>query len=471
MNELEFKLTPAYCLFNGIAVYEQNGAEITFLVENDKDNLLQERLIKAFGNYLENVQQNENCPEKYRRMPRVRFVKATRAELRKCISELYEKKDDDETLLFENIEDQKSVEEAAAVLLLDSILEEARNKKASDIHIERNIVRYRINGKLENQSVLFHDKANELVQRIKLLAGMNVLEKRKSQDGHFVYGDVKPLFVRVSSMSIFSKEQKELEESIVLRILDTSRIPLSLSQLGFELLQFENIKRLCQEKNGLIVICGPTGAGKSTTAASMLLEIKKQKNDSIKIISLEDPPEYIIPEITQVQIDDTGNNTYEDALLHVFRQDPDVIMIGEIRDEKSATAAIRASLTGHLVLATLHTSSAAGSVLRLENLGIGRKIIASVLRGVVVQDLSFDEDKASLLADVALPDYSFAADINSQMSEDEIERLFDHLTNYSNVLSQSFVNRARKKILPVSSDIPVIQAIPIIQPNQKKKEA
>lgn len=450
MNRFEFKLTPAYCLFNGAAVLEQNGAEITFLVENDKDNLLQERLIKGFDNFVDNIRKETDCPETFRRMTKVNFIKGNRIELRKCISELYEKGDEENITQFENADKKNDLDEAAAVLLLDSILDEARNKKASDVHIEKNIVRYRINGKLENQSVLLHDKAVELVQRIKLLSGMNVLEKRRSQDGHFIYGETNPLFVRVSSMSIISEEQKEPEESVVLRILDTARIPLTLSQLGFELLQYESIKRLCQEKNGLIIICGPTGAGKSTTAASMLLEINRQKNDSIKIISLEDPPEYIIPGITQIQIDDARNNTYDDALQHVFRQDPDVIMIGEIRDEKSATAAIRASLTGHLVLATLHTSSAAGSVLRLENLGIGRKIIASVLRGVVVQDLNFTDDATSLLADVALPDYSFAADITTDMSEDEIERLFDHLTNYSEVLSQTFTNRTRKKIIPVS---------------------
>lgn len=462
MNKNEFRLTPAYCLFNGAAVLEQKGAEIKFLVENDKDNLLQERLSKAFNNYLENMRKEDKCPEKYRRMSKVTFIKGSRIELRKCISELYEKNDEEEGLLFDDVVEKKDIDEAAAVLLLDNILHEAREKKASDIHIERNTIKYRINGKLEKQSELINDKAIELVQRIKLLAGMDVLEKRKSQDGHFIYGESNPLFIRVSTMAILSDEQKTPEESVVLRILDTSRIPLSLSQLGFDLLQFESLKRLCVEKNGLIIICGPTGAGKSTTAASMLIEIKKQKNDSIKIISLEDPPEYIIPGITQIQIDDSRNNTYEDALQHVFRQDPDVIMIGEIRDEKSATAAIRASLTGHLVIATLHTSSAAGSVLRLENLGIGRKIIASVLRGVVVQDLNFSDKESHLIADVALPDFSFAADISVDMSEDEIERLFDHLTNYSEFFSQTFVNRTRKKVLPVASSA---------QPKQKKKEA
>lgn len=449
MNSFDFKLTPAYCLFNGTAVIDQKGSEICFLVENEEDYLLQERLERAFDNYLHNIRQKKECPEIYKRIPKVQFKSGTRADLRKCVSELYENTDGiferDE---YEDVNERSDMEEAAAVLLLDSILHEARNNKATDIHIERNSIKYRVKGKLDNRTVLQHDKANELIQRIKLLAGMNVIEKRKSQDGHFIYGDSNPLFVRVSCMSVISDDQKEPEESVVLRILDTSRIPLSLSQLGFSLVQYEGIKNLCTEKNGLIIICGPTGAGKSTTAASMLLQIQREYQETLKIISLEDPPEYIIPGITQVQIDDSRSNTYEDALQHIFRQDPDVIMIGEIRDEKSAAAAIRASLTGHLVVATLHTSDAAGSVLRLENLGIGRKIIGSVLRGVIVQDLTYSRETSQLLADVAIPVYSFAADINQDMSEEEIEKLFEHKTNYSEVLSKTF-KRRRNSVVPV----------------------
>lgn len=454
MKKYDFKLTPAYCLFNGTAVLEQDGAEITFLLENEEDYMLQERLKRAFNNYLHNIRQKEDCPEKYKRIPKIHFRSGNRTDLRKCVSELYENTDGFfERADFEDLPDQKDLDEAAAVLLLDSILHEARQKNATDIHIERNSIKYRVKGKLDNRTVLQHEKANELIQRIKLLAGMNVIEKRKSQDGHFIYGEANPLFVRVSCMSIISDDQKELEESVVLRILDTSRIPLSLSHLGFSLVQYEGIKNLCSQKNGLIIICGPTGAGKSTTAASMLLQIQRESLESLKIISLEDPPEYIIPGITQIQIDDSRNNTYEDALQHVFRQDPDVIMIGEIRDEKSAAAAIRASLTGHLVVATLHTSTAAGSVLRLENLGIGRKIIGSVLRGVIVQDLSYPNGNSELLADVAIPDYSFAADINLHMSEDEIEKLFEHMTNYSEVLSNTFKKRTKPLISVVSPSV------------------
>lgn len=453
MKNYDFRLTPAYCLYNGAAVIEQNGTEIKFLVEDEKDLLLQERLIKAFENHLDNIRKNEDCPEIYKRLTKVDFQKGNRKLLRKYVSELFEKENPDSfgerKVISEGEREINSGEEAAAVLLLDSILQEAKAENASDIHIEHNVVRFRVNGKLEQHAVLQSEKSVELVQRIKLLAGMNVIEKNKSQDGHFVYGEANPLFIRVSSMSIISENQIESPESVVLRLLDTTRIPLSLSQLGFSLIQYEGIKNLCGEKNGLIIICGPTGAGKSTTAASILLEIQKQQNGKLKIISLEDPPEYVIPGVTQIQIDDSRKNTYDDALQHVFRQDPDVIMVGEIRDEKSASAAIRASLTGHLVVATLHTSSAAGSVLRLENLGIGRKIVGSVLRGVIVQDLNYSAGKAMLLADVALPDYSFAADIGNDMAETEIERLFDHLTNYSEVLSKTFVNRTRHRVLPL----------------------
>lgn len=454
MNANDFKLTPAYCLFNGTAVVAQNGTEIRFMVEDAGNLLLQERLKKAFTVYVENMRQRNICSEEFLKTPKVIFEKGSRQEIRRLVSELYENTDSGVNQPKENnLENTRAEEDAAAVLLLDNILNEARDNKATDIHIERNCVRYRLNGKLENQVMLQKDKATELVQRIKLLAGMNVIEKRRSQDGHFIYGEEKPLFVRVSTMAIISQGQENGDESVVMRVLDTSRIPLSLGQLGFSSAQFEGIKSLCSEKNGLIVICGPTGAGKSTTAASMLLEIQKEQNGQLKIISLEDPPEYIIPGVTQIQIDDSRKNTYDDALQHVFRQDPDVIMIGEIRDEKSAAAAIRASLTGHLVVATLHTSSAAGSVLRLENLCIGRKIIGSVLKGVIVQDLNYSDIAEngipSLLADVALPGFSFAADLTPEMAEIQVEKLFDHITNFADVITQNFLNRTTRKPLPV----------------------
>lgn len=431
-----FKLTPAYCLYNGVAVYFQKGSAITFLMENPNNEILKERLKNAFNNHLYLARKQKSCPEEYRRLSKIDFQKGDKNQLRKCISNLYEQ----ENQFCSSLENSKTVEdlknEAAAVLLLESILNEARIQGATDIHIEMAFIRFRVSGKLVKELELEYEKIRELIQRIKLLAGMNVLEKRKSQDGRFSYGNESPLFVRVSTMSVFSKRLNSNEESVVLRILDTSRIPLQLQFLGFNIQQIEIINSLISFPSGLIIVCGATGSGKSTTSSAMLLELVKKSNQSLKIISLENPPEYIIPGVTQIQIDDEKEITFQNSLIHIFRQDPDVIMIGEIRDEKSCQAAIRASLTGHLVITTLHTESVEGSFYRLENFGIERKILASVLRGIIVQEMNYFSGKTNLLADVAIPKQDFKTQICN--FENQIEDCFLHTTNVNQVLKKSF---------------------------------
>lgn len=436
MNNFMFKLTPAYCLYNGVAVFFQKGSAITFLMENPNNEILKERLKNAFNNHLYLVRKQESCPEEYRRLTKIDFQKGDRNQLRKCISNLYEQ----DNQFCSSLENSKVVEdlknEAAAVLLLESILNEARTQGATDIHIETACVRFRVRGKLVKELELEYEKIRELIQRIKLLAGMNVLEKRKSQDGRFSYGNESPLFVRVSTMSVFSKRLNSSEESVVLRILDTSRIPLQLQFLGFNIQQIEIINSLIFFPSGLIVICGATGSGKSTTSAAMLLELVKKSNQSLKIISLENPPEYIIPGVTQVQIDDEKEISYQNSLIHLFRQDPDVIMIGEIRDEKSCQAAIRASLTGHLVLTTLHTDSVESSFYRLENFGIERNVLASVLRGIIIQEMNYFNGETNLLADVAVPKENFKTQICNYGTQ--IEELFLHITNVNQILKKNF---------------------------------
>lgn len=436
MNNFMFKLTPAYCLYNGVAVFSQKGSTITFLMENPNNEILKERLKNAFNNHLYLVRKQESCPEEYRRLTKIDFQKGDRNQLRKCISNLYEQ----DNQFCSSLENSKVVEdlknEAAAVLLLESILNEARTQGATDIHIETACVRFRVRGKLVKELELEYEKIRELIQRIKLLAGMNVLEKRKSQDGRFSYGNESPLFVRVSTMSVFSKRLNSSEESVVLRILDTSRIPLQLQFLGFNIQQIEIINSLISFPSGLIVICGATGSGKSTTSAAMLLELVKKSNQSLKIISLENPPEYIIPGVTQVQIDDEKEISYQNSLIHLFRQDPDVIMIGEIRDEKSCQAAIRASLTGHLVITTLHTDSVESSFYRLENFGIERNVLASVLRGIIIQEMNYFNGETNLLADVAVPKENFKTQICNYGTQ--IEELFLHITNGNQILKKNF---------------------------------
>ena len=437
MRKYEFKLNPAYCLYNGIAVKNQQGAKICFLSEHPEDSLLRERVTKAFKHYLEYVKSQEDCPQDYKSKPLVQFVAGNRKELRRQVSYLYSQEEEYQTLTGKKSEDSKKEDEAAAVLLLDTLMTLARERKATDIHIENNCVRFRILGKLELVTKLTEEKCRELIQRIKFLAGMNVLEKRRSQDGHFVYGGTEGIFVRVSTVGVVGMTNNDSEESVVIRLLDTNRLPLSLDKLGYSQAQLSAIKQMSLNPNGLIIFCGPTGAGKSTSAASLLIDIEQQRKNSAKIVSLEDPAEYLIPGVTQIQIDEKINNSFSQALMHVFRQDPDVLMIGEIRDENSASVAIRAALTGHLVIATLHTSSAAASVLRLEDLGIPPNLLVSVLKGVIAQELNNFHDNVNLLADVALPKKDFACCINSDLSEEAIEALFEHTTNYTEVLNKT----------------------------------
>jgi len=440
-NRFEFKLTPAYCLYNGAAVLEQDGVKVKFLLENKDDKILKGRLERAFQSYVSSVLKIKDCPEAFRNLPVIEFVQGTRRQLRNCVSRLYkaEVKAVQEQAESEILQSKK---EAAAVLLLDSILCEARIKKATDIHIEGNCVRFRINGKLEKELELQEEKSLELIQRIKLLAGMNVIEKRKCQDGHFIYGSKDPFFMRVSTMAVVG-EKYEGEESVVMRLLDTKRIPLSVESLGFNVLQLEKLDLLIKEKNGLVMVCGPTGSGKSTTVSSLLVEIEKETTGALKIISLEDPPEYVIPGVSQVKIDERSK--FSDALNHIFRQDPDVIMIGEIRDEESAAAAMRASLTGHLVFATLHAGSASEAFFRLENLGVDIKLLSQVFRGAICQELNFSSGKIRLYADIALPREGFDQEPLSEISGEKLDSCLQHFTNYSDILKETMDSLAKQE--------------------------
>ncbi len=449
-SRFKFVLTPAYCLFNGVAVLEQNGASISFLIENEENEILKARLKRAFENHLGMIRKLKDCPEIYRRIPAVEFMAGNRSQLRKCVSRLYSTQGmqsegmNVSSELAASSDNEKNQREAAAVLLLDSILNEARLRKATDIHIEQNCVRLRVNGQLEKLLELQSEKGTELVQRIKLLAGMNVIEKRRCQDGHFVYGNQNPFFLRVSTMSVIG-ENYVGEESVVIRLLDTSRIPLELDRLGFNLVQLERLEFLSHEPNGLILVCGPTGSGKSTTIASILVDIEKSCGGVLKILSLEDPPEYVIPGVTQVKVDE--RNGFSEALNHIFRQDPDIIMIGEIRDEESAGAALRASLTGHLVFATLHAGNVGEAILRLENLGLPRKLFCPVIRAVICQELDLSREKNQLYADLAEPKESFSSMCMRAESEDDFDLIFEHYTNYQDVLQESMRELSEKQTI------------------------
>lgn len=254
---------------------------------------------------------------------------------------------------------------------------------ASDIHIEpgekMSVVRYRIDGELQEVLRPRLDFHAAIVSRIKVMARMDIAERRHPQDGRIhVAVDGKQIDLRVSTLPTV------LGENVVMRILDRQKVSFDLAKLGFRSSQLGEIKRMLAKPYGLVLVTGPTGSGKSTTLYSAL---ELMKSVHTKIVTVEDPVEYQVPQISQVQADASSSMTFASALRSILRQDPDVIMVGEIRDAETAEMAIQAALTGHLVLSTLHTNDSAGAVTRLLDMGIASFKISAALVGVVAQRL------------------------------------------------------------------------------------
>ena len=272
---------------------------------------------------------------------------------------------------------------------MDSIISYALGENASDIHIDNSGVRIRVMGSLLQVTELSEKTKQALVQRIKLLADINIVESRRAQDGQFVFTkkNGKNVFVRVSLLPQVNENNVQETEALVLRLLDVEKLPLSFSALGFSDEQKIKLCKLCRLEAGLVLICGATGSGKSSTAAAMLVEVKNFYSQEKKIISLEDPPEYVIPGITQVKIQANCGMDFAEILRHALRHDPDVILIGEIRDKETALIALQASLTGHLVFATLHSGSIEQTPLRLEKLGVEKSALDCVLKACIFQRL------------------------------------------------------------------------------------
>ncbi|MDI9387381.1 MAG: GspE/PulE family protein [Spirochaetota bacterium] len=293
--------------------------------------------------------------------------------------------------------DTSEANEAPIVHLLNSLLIEALEKKASDIHIEFETeivnIRFRVVGLLEQHVELAHDIAHKLIQRIMLLSKLELSEKRRCQEGRFDYEyDAQYIDIRVSSVPSF------FGQSVVLRLLNTDSRVFPLEKLGFTEIQRAQIKKMQGEKNGLILICGATGSGKTTTLSSIIQSLEKK---SKKIISIEDPIEYIIPNIVQIAVNTELGLDYPVLLRRVVRQDPDILVIGEIRDEETAQIACHSAMTGHLVFATFHTLSALEAVYRLLEMGVKHYVLSSVLRWIIVQELKIIKKKdRQLQADI-----------------------------------------------------------------------
>lgn len=274
-------------------------------------------------------------------------------------------------------------EEAPVVKLVDLIIRQAIDERASDIHIElfrdKISLRYRIDGKLYEVPPPARHLHLPIVSRIKILSKLDIAEKRLPQDGAIaVKIDNRPIDIRVSTIPTIYGEKA------VLRILDRSAVLLDLNQMGFEQKQLEHIRKAVNSPYGLVFVTGPTGSGKTTTLYAILSEIK---NISKNIVTIEDPVEYKLDGINQVQLKPEIGLTFASALRSFLRQDPDIMLVGEVRDLETAQICVRSALTGHLVLSTLHTNDAPSAVTRLIDIGIEPYVVAPSLLVIIAQRL------------------------------------------------------------------------------------
>ena len=331
----------------------------------------------------------------------VSFVLARSADVKACINQFYgddsaavndmlsalEGVDDVEELQLGDETDEKGLEEAAGstpvIRFVNLVLYQAVNDRASDIHLEpfekEFRIRYRVDGALYEMAPPPRRLALPLISRIKVMSGLNIAERRLPQDGRIQISiGGRSIDLRVSTLPT------QFGESVVLRVLDQSNVQLSVENLGMPDDVYEKFTGDIVKPNGIVIVTGPTGSGKTTTLYSGL---KRVNTIDRKLLTAEEPVEYDIEGIMQVPVKESTGNTFANVLRAFLRQDPDIIMIGEIRDIETAQIAVQASLTGHLVFSTLHTNDAAGAVTRLIDMGIEPFLIASTLQAVLGQRL------------------------------------------------------------------------------------
>lgn len=352
-------------LDNGVVVWEASGGDVLAVARDPLDPSVNEAMDKAFGHdwqwRLARSQETERLIDM-----------AGNAKARGDMD-----LDDDVSHL------RELAEEAPVIELVNNILAQAMDQRASDIHIEPEEsvfnVRMRTDGILHTRMVLPASRYPAVASRVKLISGMDIAERRLPQDGR--------LSVRVSGQEVdvrASAVPAVHGESIVLRLLPKERGELSLEGLGFSAPDLDLFRTWAAEPHGVVLVTGPTGSGKSTTLYATLEELNQRDR---KIITVEDPVEYEVDGVTQIQANSDIGYTFARALRAILRQDPDVIMIGEIRDLETAEIAVQSSLTGHLVLSTLHTNDAVSAFTRLVDMGVEPFLVATSVRAVQAQRL------------------------------------------------------------------------------------
>ncbi len=302
-----------------------------------------------------------------------------------CAAEQYTKEKEQRMAELEAVAAEQDAElsNAPIVQLVRSIIEQAVRQRASDIHfdaLEKQIrVRYRIDGVLTEKMLYDINLLPAITTRIKIMGGMDISEKRKPQDGRItVVVDRMEYDIRVSVLPSYYGER------IVMRLANTNALTRRKSELGLRPDELEVFDHILANPNGILLVTGPTGSGKSTTLYTALSELN---SETVNIITVEDPVEASISGVNQVQVNPKADLTFANALRAILRQDPDIIMIGEIRDYETASIAVQASITGHLVVSTLHTNSAAASITRLIDMGVESFLLADSIVGVIAQRL------------------------------------------------------------------------------------
>lgn len=326
----------------------------------------------------------------------IRLAVVKESELLKTIDRVYRKTEEISGLAQEleqelasqsvNLDELAAAEgitDAPVVKLLQSMFEDAVQVNASDIHIEpdeRELrIRFRIDGVLRVQTTADRRIGPALVSRVKLMAGLDISEKRLPQDGRTnIRVRDKSIDVRISTMPV------QFGESVVLRLLNPLGGAIGLDQIGMPKAMLERFRRLIQQPTGMVLVTGPTGGGKTTTLYAALRELSRPEH---KVLTVEDPVEIRLPGINQVQVNPRIELTFARVLRSMLRQDPDIILVGEMRDQETAEIGLRAAMTGHMVLSTLHTNDAVSTALRLIDMGVAPYMVAASLRGVIAQRL------------------------------------------------------------------------------------
>lgn len=313
---------------------------------------------------------------------------ASKEDILKTIAKYYEEESYEELLeempdATEEKEDALTDLDAPVVRLVNQLLSNAVAMKASDVHLDPHegklLVRYRIDGTLRTERILPKSMQQMVTARIKILANLDITENRIPQDGRIkTTVDFRAIDLRVSSLpTVFG-------EKIVMRILDLSQNLTDISKLGFNDTNMERFMKEIDKPNGIVLISGPTGSGKSSTLYAAL---NKLNSEEVNIITVEDPVEYQLEGINQIQVNANVGLSFAAGLRSILRQDPDIVMVGEIRDKETADISIRASLTGHLVLSTIHTNDSIASITRLLDMGIEPFLVTASLNAVIAQRL------------------------------------------------------------------------------------